>query len=64
MEIKKLEQEVLDCLKEFEFITDPEETTKHVQKIVAKLTELIKMNEGDRHRYENMKELVRHYKNW
>jgi len=59
MEIMKLEQEVLDCLKEFEFITNPEEIAKHIKKIVDKLDKLTKMNQGDRHRYEHMKEIVK-----
>lgn len=59
IEIKKLEQEVLDCLKEFEFITDPEEIAKHVKKISDKLDKLTKMNQGDRHRYEHMKDIVK-----
>lgn len=57
-EAKKLESEVICSLKELEFIIDPEDITNHLQELLKKLTELIRMNPGERNRYENMRRLL------
>jgi len=54
MEIKKLEKEVIDCLKEFEFISDPEELNRHTQKLLNILTELKEKNPSERDKYEEV----------
>ena len=57
-EAKKLESEVIESIKELEFITDPENITNHLQKLLKKLTKLIKMNPGESNRYEDVKRIV------
>ena len=53
-EIKKLEKEVIDLIKEIDFITDPEELAKDLQKLLKILADLKKKNPSEHEKYEEM----------